>query len=159
MKKIILFAIFSIIASFTVVKSQENSTNKGEAVTIDIIAPINEEAIEEDSVYILVDKNARFQDGDLEKFREWVQKNLVYPPLAMENGIQGTVVVEFYINSKGKLVDSRILRAVDPLLDNEVLQVVNQSPDWEPATVKGKAVKQQFVMPVIFGLMTKKRKR
>ncbi len=155
MKNVLLISICLIISS-TTLKSQD--TIRGADVkTIDIIAPSN--AIEEKPSLILVDVNAKFQGGDLEKFREWVQKNLVYPPIAVENRIQGTVIIQFYINSKGKLVESSILQSVDPSLDNEVLRVVNLSPDWEPALLDDRPVKQQFIMPVLFGLAGKKKRR
>jgi protein TonB len=157
MKNTLLISIFLINSSSLVLKSQD--TIKTSVKTIDIIAPGGENVIAEEPVFVLVEKNARFQDGDLEKFREWVQKNLVYPPIAIENGIQGTVWVQFYINSKGKLVDSKILRGVDQSLDNEVLRVVNSSPVWEPALLKGQPVMQQFAMPVMFGLVSRKKKR
>src|SRR5512133_2099830 len=155
MKNTLLISIFLIKSSSLVLKSQD--TIKTSVKTTDIIAPGGENVIAEEPVFVLVEKNARFQDGDLEKFREWVQKNLVYPPIAVENGIQGTVWVQFYINSKGKLADSKILRGVDKSLDNEVLRVVNLSPDWEPALLQSKPAMQQFAIPVMFGLANTKK--
>jgi TonB family protein len=107
---------------------------------------------DEDSTYIFVDEQASFQDGTLENFREWVQKNIKYPEQAIKNGIYGKVIVQFTVNSKGKVDQIKILRGVDPLLDTETTRVISSSPDWEPASFKGVIVKQQFVIPVIFQL-------
>jgi TonB family protein len=103
-------------------------------------------------VFLFVEEDARFQGGDINSFREWVEKNLVYPPEAIDKGIQGKVTVQCAVNSKGKMCDVKILRGVVPLLDNEALRVIRLSPDWTPAEQGGKNVKQQFVMPVIFAL-------
>ena len=107
---------------------------------------------EEEPALIIVDEQALFQGGDINDFRDWVQKNLVYPPEAVKEGIFGRVTVQFSVNSKGKVVDVKVLRGVDPLLDNETIRVLESSPDWTPAKVGGKEVKQQFVIPTIFML-------
>jgi TonB family protein len=100
--------------------------------------------------FVYVEQQASFKGGDLENFREWVQKNLIYPEVAKENGIFGRITLQFAVNSQGKVVDVKVLRGVDPSLDNEAIRVVTSSPDWVPAKQSGKNVKQQFVMPVVF---------
>ncbi len=105
---------------------------------------------EEEPSYVFVDDQAVFQGGDINDFRDWVQKNLVYPPEAIEKGIFGRVTVQFAISSVGKICDVKILRGVDPSLDKETIRVLESSPEWEPAKYEGKKVKQQFVIPVVF---------
>ena len=101
---------------------------------------------------ILVEEQAKFQGGDINAFRDWVQKYLVYPPEAIKNGIYGRVTVQFAVSSKGKVCDIKVLRSASPLLDKESIRVMQLSPDWVPAKQDGKNVKQQFVMPVVFAL-------
>jgi len=100
--------------------------------------------------FIIVEENASFKGGDVNTFRSWVQTNIVYPPVAAEAGISGKVFVQFCVNSKGVVCDVKILRGVHPELDKEVIRCINTSPAWGPAKQGGKAVKQQFVMPIIF---------
>ncbi|OFY59492.1 MAG: hypothetical protein A2Y87_08430 [Bacteroidetes bacterium RBG_13_46_8] len=102
--------------------------------------------------FIIVEENATFKGGDVNTFRSWVQESIVYPPVAAEAGISGKVFVQFCVNSKGKVTDIKILRGVHPELDKEVIRCINNSPVWTPAKQGGKAVKQQFVMPIIFQL-------
>jgi protein TonB len=155
MKTILLILLTIIFALNSVLKAQDTTRIK----TIEIIAPANEKGVGEEPASVIVDVNAKFQGGDLDNFRDWVLKNLVYPPIAVENGIQGNVIIQFNINSKGKLVDAKILRGLEKSLDNEVLRVVNSSPDWKPALLKGKPVKQMFYMPVMFELGSRKKRR
>lgn len=132
---------------------KESTTNEPVPETIDVVAAPEEEVIvEEEPAFVFVEEQATFQGGSLETFREWVQKNLVYPPVAVENGIFGRVTVQFAVNSRGEVVDVKILRGVDPSLDKETIRVINASPKWGAAKQGGRAVKQQFVMPVIFQL-------
>jgi len=102
--------------------------------------------------FIIVEENATFKGGDVNTFRSWVQESIVYPPVAAEAGISGKVFVQFCVNSKGQVTDIKILRGVHPELDKEVVRCINTSPVWIPAKQGGKAVKQQFVMPIIFQL-------
>ncbi len=124
-----------------------------EPKAIEVIAAANDTlATESDTALVFVEKQAQFQGGGIETFREWVQKNLVYPPEAVENGIFGRVTVQFIVNTQGKVGNVKILRAVDPQLDKEVIRVLRLSPDWTPAEDGGRVVNQRFVMPVIFQL-------
>jgi protein TonB len=102
--------------------------------------------------FIIVEENAAFKGGDVNTFRSWVQESIVYPPVAAEAGISGKVFVQFCVNSKGLVTDIKVLRGVHPELDKEVIRCINNSPSWIPAKQGGKAVKQQFVMPIIFQL-------
>ncbi len=109
----------------------------------------------EGHAFIFVDQQARFQGGTLEDFRQWIQKNLVYPRAAKENGITGKVMVQFAVNAEGKISDVKVIKGVDPSLDNETVRVIHLSPAWTPARNDGKKVAQMFVMPVIFSLEKK----
>ena len=95
---------------------------------------------------------ATFMNGDLEVFHAWVEKNIIYPQTAIENGIFGKVYIQFAINTKGELVDIKFVRNVDKSIDEETIRVLNMSPKWVPAKQGGTPVKQLFSMPVSFVL-------
>jgi TonB family protein len=99
---------------------------------------------------IIGEKSATFMGGDINSFRDWVQRNLVYSPIAVKQKIFGRVYVKYTIDENGKLCEAEIYKGVHPLIDNEALRVIKSSPLWEPGTIDGMKVKQSFVMPVIF---------
>ena len=107
---------------------------------------------EEEPVFFTVEENASFQGGDVNTFRLWVQQNVVYPTAASEAGISGKVIVQFAVNSKGKVVDAKAVRGVHPELDKEAVRVIMSSPPWTPGKQGGRAVKQQFTIPIVFTL-------
>lgn len=109
-----------------------------------------EEIKQEEPVFQIVEEPASFQGGDINTFRIWVQSNISYPDSAVKAGISGKVLVQFAVNSKGKVVDTKILRGVHPILDKEALKAVFSSPAWSPGKQGGRAVKQQFVIPILF---------
>jgi periplasmic protein TonB len=112
----------------------------------------DEESSADDEIFVIVEDMPRFMGQDKEAFRKWIAENLKYPDIAAENNIQGRVFVQFAINSKGELVDSKVVRGVDPALDAEALRVVRSSPKWEPGKQRGKPVKVQFTFPINFVL-------
>ena len=83
---------------------------------------------------------------------KWVYAYLKYPREAVENGIQGTVMVEFTIGADGKVRDARVVRSVSEVLDAEAIKVVSASPKWKAGKVKGVKVPCSMTLPIEFRL-------
>lgn len=112
-----------------------------------------EEEFEEEQVFYIVEDMPTFNGGDPAiEFRKYIAQNLRYPEIAAENGISGRVIVQFAVNSTGKVVDAVVVAGVDPALDKEALRVVMTSPPWTPGRQRGKAVKVLFTFPINFVL-------
>ena len=100
-----------------------------------------------------VERRATYRNGDERSFQEgWVYRYIKYPNSAVEEGVQGRVVVEFIIEKNGEVSNVNIVNSVDERLDDEVLKVVRASPKWKPATIKGEAVRVKTSIPVEFRL-------
>jgi len=127
------------------------SMDVDENMAIDFV-PFEEEEEAEEEVFFIVEDMPTFQGGGKEKFREYIQQNLNYPPIAAENGISGRVFVQFAVNAKGEVVDVVVVRGVDPALDKEAKRVVQSSPKWTPGKQRGRPVKVQFTFPIVFVL-------
>jgi protein TonB len=134
----------------TVSEATENITNEPVPEKIEVAKAEEPEIVQEEKVFIIVEEQASFQGGDVNTFRAWVQQNVKYPPIAAENGIQGKVYVQYAVNSKGEVVDVKVVRGVDPSLDKEAVRVITSSPKWEPGKQGGMKVKQQFTIPISF---------
>ena len=75
-----------------------------------------------------------------------------YPDVARENGISGRVFLQFTVEKDGTVTNVRVLRGVDPALDQEAIRVVQSSPKWTPAKQRDKAVRVSFSFPIVFQL-------
>ena len=104
-----------------------------------------------DSVYTIVEKMPEFPggQGELVKF---IGNNVKYPEIGKEHGIQGKVYVQFVINQNGQIENVKVIRGVDPALDEEAVRVIKSMPAWIPAENKGEKVRIQFVLPINFVL-------
>lgn len=101
-------------------------------------------------------KPAFLGSSDPEQFmQKWVYTYLKYPQKAVENGIQGRVLVDFVIDEKGDVQDVAVSRGVDPLLDEAAVKVISASPRWRPARHRGEKVKCSMSVYVEFRLQKK----
>lgn len=82
----------------------------------------------------------------------FMQENMRYPTDARQEGVQGTVYVNFIVQADGSVTDAALVRGVNPSLDAEALRVVARMPKWTPGQQDGKDVPVRFVLPVKFAL-------
>lgn len=88
----------------------------------------------------------------------WVYQYLKYPKYAVDNGIQGTVLVDFVIDEKGQVQEVKVARGVHQSLDEEALRVVSASPKWRPGRHRGKKTRVALTVAVEFRLSRDKGK-
>lgn len=120
---------------------------------MDYVAEVEEEEIEEEIIMsAAVEEEPSFNGGDKNDFSRWVQQRLVYPQIALENGIQGTVMLQFDIDKDGNLVNIVVLRGIDKTIDEEAVRVVSSSPKWSPGRNNDLPVKVRYNFPVQFQL-------
>ncbi len=110
-------------------------------------APVVEE-VEDDRILDVPEEQAEFP-GDV---YAWLNKNIKYPAICQEQGIQGRVTVQFVINRDGSIVDVKVLRSPNEDLSAEAARVVKAMPKWKPARQGNKPVRQRYTLPVMFRL-------
>ena len=130
----------------------QSNEDKGEAVEIKYVPEVvEEEEVEEQQIFQVVEEMPEFPGGMAECLK-FLAKNIKYPTIAQENGVQGRVIVQFVVNQDGSIVDPVVVRSVDPYLDKEALRVIQMMPKWKPGKQRGKAVRVKYTVPVTFKL-------
>ena len=107
--------------------------------------------VEEYKVFEVVEQMPSFPGGDV-ALMQYLSKNIKYPPVAEEMGIQGRVICSFVVERDGSVSDIRIKRSVDPSLDKEAMRVVSAMPKWIPGRQNGQMVRVKYNLPVTFRL-------
>ena len=102
-------------------------------------------------VYTVVEEMPEFPGG-INALRQFIVWNIKYPVEARKMNAQGTVIVNFVVNSNGKVERAKVVRGVHPALDAEAIRVVNSMPDWKPGKQRGTAVDVVYTMPIEFML-------
>jgi TonB family protein len=68
--------------------------------------------------------------GGEEALRKFIKKNLYYPDSAVKAGIDGKVIISFNVSENGKLTDIRIIKGISSDINQEVIKLVRDMPDW-----------------------------
>ena len=148
----VLSQLLKVVDNETVVETEVDFTEFDEE--IEVLQSIDgvEDAVEDDTPFLVAEHMPSFQGGDLSKFHRWVQSNVVYPQMAQSNGISGRVTLTFVIEKDGSLTNIQVLQTPDRLLSDEAIRVLNMSPKWNPGKQRNQPVRVRFTLPVVFNL-------
>lgn len=90
------------------------------------------------------------------KLLQYLYKNVKYPAIARENGVEGRVYVQFVVEKDGSVSEAKILRDIGAGCGEAALKVVqdmnNLPQKWSPGKQRGTAVKVYYTLPVVFKL-------
>ncbi len=147
----------------TILQVVEDDVEVEESIDIDVevdqqteievyIPPVREEEeVSEQEIFTVVESMPEFPGGP-QAMMEYIARNIKYPPMARESGIQGRVFVNFVVEPDGSVTNVNVLRGIGGGCDEEAIRVVESMPKWTPGRQRGKAVRVSFTLPVRFTL-------
>lgn len=142
--------LLQVVTNDTKITTEVDFTEFDDDVEIVQQVAVKEEVIEEDQPFLIAETMPSFQGGDLNTFRAWVQQNVKFPQIALENGIQGRVVLSFVIEKDGRLTNIQVLQTPDRSLSDEAIRVLSKSPKWSPGKQRNQVVRVKYTLPVDF---------
>jgi len=84
----------------------------------------------------------------------YISDNVQFPKEAKENGVEGTVFVDFIIDEKGNVREVEVIEATSEeaiqSFREEAIRVVSSMPKWIPGRQRGKPVDVKFTLPITF---------
>ncbi len=134
-----ILAITAMLISYSTIQAQ---------VVIEDNAVVNED---ENQIFVFVEEYPEFPNGE-ENLYKYLGSNIKYPHDALENGIQGTVVVKFVVEKDGSISNVKAVRKIGGGCDEEAVRVVKRMPRWKPGKQSGKPVRTEFTLPIQFKL-------
>ena len=121
----------------------KSTTNAGEKA----VESSNPKKVFTGKVYDLVDEMPSFPGGPAELMK-WLSSHVQYPAIAIDICIQGTVTVAFIVEPDGSVSNAKLVRSVDPSIDQEALRLVGQMPKWNPGKRAGIPVRVRYCLPI-----------
>ena len=112
-----------------------------------IVINVGDEKAPDLEVHEWIDNEASF-----DSWIPFLVKELKYPSICQEMGIQGKVYVKFIVEKDGSITDAKVANKIDKHLAKEALRVVNLSPKWKPGTLKGEYVRSYKTVVINFTL-------
>ena len=103
------------------------------------------------NVYDQVEQMPEYPGG-MSAMIEFLQTNIKYPEDAIKQEVGGRVMVMFVVETDGTLSNVRVARNVFPSLDAEAVRVVKTMPKWKPGKEKGRLVRVNYTLPVVFSI-------
>jgi protein TonB len=129
---------------------QQNNINNPDAIDKPV-APQKVEKVQQDRVFTQIDQFPEFPGGT-EGLKQYVKENIRYPEKAKKAGIEGRVVLQFFIDKDGSVIDEKVIRSLDKDCDKEAVRLVRNMPKWKPGLQEGKPLKVMYTLPVTFRL-------
>ena len=109
-----------------------------------------EEIIEEVTPFYIVEDMPTFNGGDMGEFWKYAMGEIRYPEIAAENGVSGTVYMQFTVSTAGYVIDVKVIKGVHPDIDDEAIRVIKNSPRWTAGKQRGRAVPVIMSLPMKF---------
>mgnify|MGYP002519375084 FL=1 len=112
---------------------------------------VEEKKPEPEKVFTAVEQMPQFPGGDA-ALMKYLSNNINYPQVAMENGVQGRVIVQFVVTKNGSVGEVKVIRSVDRDLDKEAIRLCKSLPKFIPGKMNGQAVNVWYTLPITFKL-------
>ena len=134
------------------VESKFSSEDKKSAILLESEAmEIEKNQKQERKVYDVVENMPSFPGGTV-ALSKWISENLTYPAEAKDKNIEGRVIVGFVVEKDGSITNVSIKRSVDPLLDQEAMNLIKRMQKWNPGKQNNEPVAVNYNIPVVFKL-------
>ncbi|AXY76015.1 energy transducer TonB [Paraflavitalea soli] len=105
-----------------------------------------------DKTFTKVEIESEYPGGSA-AWQRYLNKTLRYPQDAIDNEIQGTVVIQFIVDKEGNVSDVEAISGPEELR-SEAVRVIKKSGKWTPAVQNGRQVKSYKKQPIVFRLET-----
>ena len=78
--------------------------------------------------------------GGLTNLVGFAKTKIKYPKTAINDNVEGSVILLFEINKKGKVINKKIFQSARKDLDRVCLKMLSQMPNWKPARLNSKPI-------------------
>jgi protein TonB len=123
----------------------------GKILKADEIEKVTGKIESEGNIPTHIEQMPEFPGGEKELLN-YICKNLQYPTISQEMGVQGKVILRFVVSKNGMVDKVEVLRALDEACNNEAIRVVKTLPKFIPGKQNGTNVSVWFTLPITFKL-------
>ena len=137
----------------TISAAKPNPSKKGKKGKVSITLPAagtGEMTPDKEGYYTNAEILPTFPGGQ-KALENFLLKNIEYPAEASDNGVEGTVNINFSVDENGKIYTPKVISPkLGYGLEEEAIAALKKMPKWTPGRIKGKNVKTRYTLPVTF---------
>lgn len=104
-----------------------------------------------DTTFREIDERQAFFPGWEKGLNKYVEQNFVYPKKLGKKNIKGVARVGYTIDKYGNVKNVTLISGVHPLLDAELIRVIQSMPKWIPGYMRDHAISFYHTYSVRFG--------
>ncbi len=112
---------------------------------------LKENQLDTARVYYILEQPPSFPGGE-NALLIFLQSNVRYPEKAISQEIEGKILVYFEVDTTGKVMNVKIHKGGDKVLDKAAIKVIQSSPDWIPGIRRGEKDIFRQIIPIIYKL-------
>lgn len=102
-------------------------------------------------IYSKADKSPEYYKNGDDGLSEFILANIEYPKLAIEKSVEGTVILEFVVETNGYITSLNVKQGVNTGCTEEAIRLIKLTK-WQPATLNNKLVRYKTSYPITFNL-------
>ena len=88
--------------------------------------------------------------GGRKELLKYMEEKKAYPEAMRRLGIEGEVVVEFFVERNGVISGVNVIKKLTEEFDEEAIRLVRNMPYWIPGKKNGAPVRYRMTMPINF---------
>ena len=120
-------------------------------VTDDYVGDVEDDAYyDEPPIMGMVAEEMPEFPGGMDSLQAFLVREIQYPQVAKDNGITGTVLIEFVVEKDGSVTNAKVKVPLFPECDKEACRAVMSMPKWKPGKNMGKPVRSYYQVPITF---------
>lgn len=104
-----------------------------------------------DNILYPIEITPTFPEGEPAMY-EHIKKHISYPQDAINKGIEGRVIIRFFISETGKIDSILVLKGIHPQCDSVAISIVSKMPNWVSGRQNKKMTPTHFTLPIVFKL-------
>lgn len=96
--------------------------------------------------------------GGRKELLKYMEENMVHPEEMRRLGIEGEVVVEFFVERNGVISGVNVVKKLTKEFDEEAIRLVRNMPYWVPGKKNSVPVRYKMTMPINFKIKVQAEK-
>ena len=90
--------------------------------------------------------------GGIAALMLWLDKNIIYPPLVIQQKVEGTTYLTFLVDKDGSVIEPKIEEPLHPMISASILRAARNMPKWEPGKKNGQVSIVSITIPIEYHL-------